>query len=393
MLNFKRPVFFLLGIIVLIMAMLSMSFCSPWMMPGDGGYGGDDPDIEENDNYEPDNSYTEANTIPTDGTHQEHVIFNENDEYDIDYIKFTGYTATTYRINMFDIVGFEPELTLYAGDGTTVIEMKNTGTYTGDYDWWGYDSDHNFSPDEKESIVFEASNDGTYYVSVKDVYGAHGRGRYSIKVKAVIEIGTTDTLVATPDTQNFAINVSWGGISGVDGYFLYRTSEPQGATPNYSDFNIVETLSGTSYVDTEIDPNVTYYYYVTGYVGSEEGEPSNVDDAMFDWAEFKPTSSLISASEGIPNEIQISLEQKYNNSNIQRYEVYRADSVGADPATYVSKGEFLQSDSIGTILTDTDVDVTDPPTYYYYCVRIVIIIDTTEHFSQYSFFDSGAAGQ
>jgi hypothetical protein len=113
---------------------------------------------------------------------------------------------------------------------------------------------------------------------------------------------------------------------------------------------------------------------------------------MFDWANFKPSSSLINASEGLPNRIDIELLKKYNNANIIRYELYRADSVSADPGDYVHIDDYSQSDPIGTIITD-NITGTDPPTYYYYCVRIVINTGTGEAFSQYSYFDSGAAGQ
>ncbi len=381
-----------LSIIMLILTLISISFCTPYLIPGDNPYGDGDDGVTDNDDYEPDNSPNQASWIQTSGETQLHHIFNENGVYDIDYIKFEAIEDGTYRINLSEIKGFEPEVTLYDTDGSTVIEMKNTGTYTGDYDWWGYDSDHNYSADEKESIIFQPDTAGTYYVSIKDIYGAHNRGSYKVKVTAIIEVGTT-SLTATSDPLNFEIDVEWGTISGVDGYYLYRTSIPQDVgNPNYDDFNLIKTLSEKEFADDDIEPNKEYFYYVQGYIDSNLGDPSNVDNATFDWTLFKPTSGLINASEGIPNEIQITLEEKISYDEIIRYELYRADDVADDPSTYVHIGDFQGDDPVGTTITDTNVQATDPATYYYYCVKVVIEINTVEYSSQYSFFDSGAAG-
>jgi hypothetical protein len=386
----NRKSFLVLPIIIMVIMLLSFSNCISPLFPGENPYGNDDNGITSNDIYEPDNSPSQATRIQDEV--QLHHIFNENGVYDIDYVKFDAVEDGTYRINLFEIKGFEPEVTLYDVDGSTIIEMKNTGTYTGEYDWWGYDKYHNYSPDEKESIIFQPTVQGTYYVSVKDIYGAHGRGSYKIRVISIIDVGTT-TITATSDPLNFEIDLQWGSISGVDGYYLYRTSIPQNiSNPNYSDFTLIKTLSETTYSDSNIEPNKQYYYYVQGYIANNLGDPSNIDDATFDWTMFKPTSGLINASEGLINMIQISLESKINYTNIVRYELFRAENVADDPSTYTYINYFAGTDIIGTLITDTNIDATDPPTYYYYCVKVVIDINGTEYSSKYSFFDSGAAG-
>ncbi len=385
----NNPIFLILSAVVIFAVMISASFCSPWLIPPDDDpYDDDDPSVTGHDQYEPDNIPAEATPIIVgNGGAQNHTIYNANGVYDVDYVKFSATIGRTYRINMFNIKGFEPEMTLYAPNGTTIIEMKNTGMYTDEYDWWGYDVDHNFSADEKESIVFEPEETSVYYISVKDIYGAHGKGSYSIKVLEIVDVGETNSLVAVPDPVDFQINVSWGAISGVDGYYLYRTNITQNITdPNYSDFSIITTLSGTNYVDTSIQPNTTYYYYVKGYIGVNVGNPSNVDDAMFDWATFKPKASIINASEGQTNQITITLQSKYNNANITEYKVYKASSPSETNPTLLNS--FAGTDPIGSTIIDTNVV---PGTYYYYCVRIVININSTPTESALGWYDSGVA--
>lgn len=391
-----KSLFLILAIIFLVLAMLYMSFCSPQLIPGTP-YEPEDPDVTGEDIYEDDDTYSAASTISV-GSTQDHTIYGEGD---IDYIKFLGESGITYRINLSNIKGFEPEMSLYESDGTTLIEMKNTGTYTDTYDWWGYDSSHNYSEDEKESIIFIAEADSYYYVSVKDIYDAHSLGSYTIRVHKIIDVGSVDNLVATADSQDFEIDVSWGSITGVDGYYLYRTDVPQDIyNPNYSDFILIKTLSSTSYSDNTIQPDVTYYYYIKGYIETETGDPSNVDDAIFNWGEFKPYNT-IEASQGLPNRIEIVLKKVYPND--QTYEIYRAKAedvpVGEEDDishyTHISGLDFDGSANVDDIKTngvtgETIYDVNDleADKYYYYKVRVVL---TGGNNSDYSWLDSGLA--
>ncbi len=169
-------------------AILLIMFITLFFMVGclDFGdtYGDSASGVNSNDEFEPDNSPIKATEIK-EGDSQTHHIYNENGIYDIDYIKFKALSSNKYKINLSEIKGFMPEITLYDTNGSEVLEMKNIGTHTGTYDWWGYDKDHNFSKDEKESIVFEPSSNGTYYISIKDLYGSHNAGSYKLNLSLV----------------------------------------------------------------------------------------------------------------------------------------------------------------------------------------------------------------
>jgi hypothetical protein len=245
-----KPIFLILAVMVLIISMLGMSFCTPYSTPGNPPYGDDDDDVTGDDIYEDDDSFNTASSITVDTETQSHTIYNAGD---VDYITFYGEAGIKYRVKMSNIKGFEPEMSLFSeavDNDTSLVEMKNTGTYTDEYDWWGYDSDHNYNEDEVEAIIFIADNSGNFYIRVKDIYDAHGKGSYDINVYMIVDVGTTNSLVAEPDAIDFQIDVSWGGIAGVDGYYLYRTEITQDVDdPNYSDFTLIKTLPNTYYED------------------------------------------------------------------------------------------------------------------------------------------------
>lgn len=555
------------------------------------------------DYYEPDDTTGDAHDIVFDLI-ESHTIDSEGD---IDYYRAYFLEGRRYRINLSDISGFEPELTVYETGSSLIYEMKNTGTYTGTYDWWGYDSDRDFVEEERESIIVTASQSGYYYFSVNDVYDAHENGSYDIVVSELL--GTSDSLTALPNSVNVSIDLTWGLVSGVEGYTIYRTDVAQvSGSPDYTDFTLLTTITDAStdtysdesvvpgttyyyyvkgfntletgepgpvassvvnisvdtvmsleasadfeaveidlswtaltnvdgyyiyrtdvtqdvgapvyddftriadvtdgsagaysdgdiaidttyyyyivgykstvrgagsnvafssldivvgtvgtltaepnpedfqidlswtaidgvegykiyktdltqdvanpefndfsltatvtgatsnnYIDNDIEPNTDYYYYITAYTDLKEGEPGNTTNAMFDWVVFKPTSSIIRASEGYTGKIKIIFERKYDNTSIVRYDVYRSTTEHVEDIEVTPVCSFTNADALGTAFDDTNIDYTNPAIQvvngsetgyrYYYYVKIIINIAGTEVASQYSWFDSGIAVQ
>lgn len=222
------------------------------------------------DNHEGDDSYSTATLITPGGSGQNHTISREGD---IDWLKFNGTAGLTYRINLSGISGFEPELSLYQPDGTTLIEMKNTGTYTGSYDWWGYNRERAYLARERESITFTPVADGTYFFSIKDIYDAHSQGRYKVTVTELIIIEAVTTLNAAPNETTRSIDLNWSALSGVEGYNIYRTDK---GAPGYNDFTLMGTAGAadTTYSDSNILLNTAYTYYIAGFKSGTVGEPS-----------------------------------------------------------------------------------------------------------------------
>jgi len=70
--------------------------------------------------------------------------------------------------------------------------------------------------------------------------------------------------------------LTWNTIAGVDGYHVYRSTSSSGP------FSLVATLPSTSVscVDPVPNPPGTYYYFVKGYVGNDEGPQSTTVSAQ-----------------------------------------------------------------------------------------------------------------
>lgn len=363
--------------------------CTP--TPGDKDSNATEPTVPtvidlNADQYENDDTvYSASLIIPGESQAQYHTIHQKGD---VDYVQFICQKEGNYRIKLSNIEGFEPALTVL-DESLAVIESKNTSAYTGDYDWWGYNSNHEFNQEEQEAILFTAASDGTFYAKISDVYQAHENGKYRIMLTEVLPIGEALDLIATANSQNFQIDLSWDSVGEAEGFYIYRTDVTQDIdAPVYTDFLQIADVSGASnsYIDTDVEPNTPYYYYVEPYSGDTAGGVSNVDMAVFNWESFKPTSALISASEGLSTGIEISLEQKYNSANILRYEIYRSpDQI---KPSYELIDSFSQSDSIGTTVLDTEVNSGQ---YYFYCLKIIFDFNSVILESDYSWFDSGVA--
>lgn len=170
--NIMYKIFKIFGLCVVLFCFYLTSCWYPLSKIGDEFDDYDDNDYIENttttytdnngiisdDDYEPDDGHLSSTNLLVNTT-QEHTISNNGD---VDFFIFSVTKDSTYRITMYDIKGFEPELTLYDNNGTSVIEMKNTGTYTDVFDWWGYDKERNYNPEEKESIIFTANVTTSY---------------------------------------------------------------------------------------------------------------------------------------------------------------------------------------------------------------------------------------
>ncbi len=346
-------------IVIFILILFSISYCSPEFI-NDSGDAGDD--VFGEDSYEPNNDYTEATTIELDTDYSLTI----SPVADIDYFKFQAEPGKEYRIHLMDILGFEPELSLYDIDGESLLEMKNTNTYTDTYNWWGYDEDMNYVEEEKESIIFIAEENDYYYFSVKDIYDAHAYGSYDLIVTEKFNIGIIDDLTATPNETNLSIDLQWGSIDNIDGYKLYKTGiEPNYQDPNYDDFNLINTLYTNNYSDTNIELGTTYYYYVTAFVTNEEGEPSNIASAMLD-IDIGTIQNLIAV--GDLDNLEIDLDWDVS-PNVQGYNIYRTDIT-----QNISDPNYDDFDLLDTTVINnySDDNIQLNTTYYYYVTGYIL---------------------
>jgi hypothetical protein len=115
---------------------------------------------------------------------------------------------------------------------------------------------------------------GTHYDYHIESYNLAGYSDFA-GVNATTTAVNPSNLQAT--AANAAINLSWTGVNGATSYNIYRGTSAggEGATP------YVTGVTGTTFPDSSLSYNTTYYYEVTAVTGSTESGPSNEANAFF----------------------------------------------------------------------------------------------------------------
>ena len=140
------------------------------------------------DNYESDNSYTEASYIETDNTLQLH---NFHDSGDQDWVKLNGLINYTYEIKTTGLgSNCDTELYLFDTDGTTLI-----------------DYDNNSGSEQYSSLIeWACPNNGLYYVMGKhwdaSIYGSKTNYNLSISINNYPPIADFLYTPSAPNTED-----------------------------------------------------------------------------------------------------------------------------------------------------------------------------------------------
>jgi len=130
--------------------------------------------------------------------------------------------------------------------------------------------------------------------TIEDMYGLSYAG--AAATSAPITVGWTTSVPGTPTLSDQAgdrrVSLSWSPVVGAQSYALYRGTAPNAETP------LTSGLGTTSYVDTAVTNDTTYYYKVTAANVNGEGVPSNE-------AKATPTAAVPSSSPfgGVPASI------------------------------------------------------------------------------------------
>ncbi|MBI3991150.1 MAG: IPT/TIG domain-containing protein, partial [Candidatus Omnitrophica bacterium] len=200
------------------------------------------------DSYETDDTFSQANTITTDGVTQHHTFYAGGSSHpgDNDWVKFSADKGTGYAIKTSGLGnGADTVLSLYSTDGTTLI-TSNDDIVT--------------SVDITSRIAWNASASGTYFVkstqfSGTDAAGTYGSYNLGIEKMAITSIspdnGSTDGgtgITITGEGFLTSAGVTIGGTSATNISVVSSTSitatTPAG-TSGAKDV-VVSNPSGTS---------------------------------------------------------------------------------------------------------------------------------------------------
>jgi len=108
----------------------------------------------------------------------------------------------------------------------------------------------------------------TYYYKLEAINAEEPVGILSEAVNATTDaIEAPDNLVVNTITPT-TISFNWDPVEQAEGYNIYRSTNPNGP------FTLINSQTTTSYIDTNLMPNTTYYYKVASLLDNIEGESS-----------------------------------------------------------------------------------------------------------------------
>jgi fibronectin type 3 domain-containing protein len=187
-------------------------------------------------------------------------------------------------------------------------------------------------------------NGTTYYYVVSAVNGA-GESANSAQVSATPQLtvpAVPSGLTATPG--NTQVGLTWAAASGAASYNVKR------ATVNGGPYSTITSVTGTSYTDTGLANDTTYYYVVSAVNGAGESANSTQASAT-PQVSVPPAPTGLAATAG---NTQVALSWNAA-SGATSYNVKRSTTSGS--------GYALVTTVTGTSYTDTGL--ANGTTYYY----------------------------
>lgn len=253
-------------------------------------------DILLPDSFEPDNSFTEASLIYSDGSMQYHTIFNSSST-DVDWLKFEAVAGAEYIITTGNpSTPVHPVISLYDTDGSTLL------------------NDNGIEP--SIPLVWTAPAAGTYYLEVKHAIG--WVGSYEISVVFTPAPDTTP-----PDWTDIALKIfnasqtgatlSWAVPADSDGSVVSYAV--------YSDGTLIGSTTNTSFDVTELTPGNLYSLSVRAM--DSNGNWSVDLAASFSTASPSWSAGSLQASNITTDSLTLNWIPAYDSSSTVAYSVYQ----------------------------------------------------------------------
>ena len=223
------------------------------------------------------------------------------DEYHYEYTLESGKTAAIF-------VPMETYLKAYISkslkpNSTVTVDTDRT---SGELQWYALTAEKDWqyqikSTEAVTATIYDADGDYYRYAGNNDTFDLGlTAGQYYLTLEPAA--GTADVTLTLPEApekikrvtatpQIRAINVSWERGNSLDTRYRVYRENAAGVFEKIADIYDVET---TYYLDENLDPAVTYNYYVTGVYGEyAEGDPSDTASAQPDQDTVNPVISSV----------------------------------------------------------------------------------------------------
>lgn len=178
-----------------------------------------------------------------------------------------------------------------------------------------------------------------------------------------ITVTAPQTIKAVSAGYNSA-KISWGAVSGADGYGLYRETSSTGA------YSGIKNVTSTSYTNTGLTTGKTYYYKVKAYKYSGTTKVYSKYSTAVSAKPIPATPTNSKAVSGGYNSTKLSWNSVTGASG---YQVYRATS---STGTY----SYIKAT---TYISYTNTSLTTGKTYYYK-IRAYKTVGTTKVYGKFS---------
>ncbi|WP_081772898.1 S8 family serine peptidase [Bacillus sp. EB01] len=166
------------------------------------------------------------------------------------------------------------------------------------------------------------------------------------------------------------VKVSWGKVSGAQGYEVYRSTSKYGT---YSKIATLTSGTATSYTNGALNPGKTYYYKVVSYKRVDGVKVVSPYSAVVSKAPVLATPTGLSVKKYSATSLKVSWKA---SSEATGYEVYRATS---------KTGKYTKVATVtkGSVTSVVNTKLTKGKTYYYK-VRAVKTVSGKKYYSGYS---------
>lgn len=249
----------------------------------------------------------------------------------LESVRKNGVLVNEDIIMRYVLPGTRPQIAT-AGDTTVMVFQSNNG---------------NSDETECTSLMYSVLEDGMWtspqFYKVRDYVNINGTyiyTNYSDSVKAVPQIAPPTSLSAYSTTDG--IRLSWRSSSGANSYEIYRSDKENGT------YSKIGTASYTSYTDTKVSYNMTYYYKVVAVNGKNKSSMSK--PTSYKYALTAP--SYVNVYQQNSDTVRVYVSSV---SLADGYELYRSTS---------QNGKYSKVDT-STSSTLFDLNVTLGKQYYY----------------------------
>lgn len=267
----------------------------------------------------------------------------------LESVRKNGVLVNEDIIMRYVLPGTRPQIAT-AGDTTVMVFQSNNG---------------NSDETECTSLMYSVLENGMWtspqFYKVRDYVNINGTyiyTNYSDSVKAVPQIAPPTSLSAYSTTDG--IRLSWSSSSGANSYEIYRSDKENGT------YSKIGTASYTSYTDTKVSYNMTYYYKVVAVNGKNKSSMSK--PTSYKYALTAP--SYVNVYQQNSDTVRVYVSSV---SLADGYELYRSTS---------QNGKYSKVDT-STSSTLFDLNVTLGKQYYYKA-RAYKTVNNKTYYSAYS---------